>query len=316
MKRPGSADKPTLRAHETHGRDAYATTTTKAELKSRGLSPRKAFGQNFMLDANFAAAIARDSAPGAGTLTLEVGPGAGALTRAILAADKDARVLAIEIDRGLTALLRETLGPELASGRLTLLEGDALASKHALSEEFLKAALEISARENRPRRVLCANLPYNAATPLLANLAADVQGLSAQAAVVTLQLELAERMFAAPGSAEYGALTAFMALRTKGEILRRVGNEVFWPRPNVDSAVIRLDFQPFGHGATSLEREEAQPFQQFLQKLFSQRRKTLRAVLKPITIDRGLGVSETARAEDLAPEILLQLFRSCRSRTR
>jgi 16S rRNA (adenine1518-N6/adenine1519-N6)-dimethyltransferase len=287
---------------------APSVNATKAELKSRGLSPRKAFGQNFMLDTNFAAAIARDSAPGAGTLTLEVGPGAGALTRALLAADGRARVLAIEIDRGLAALLRETFAAEISAGRLTLLEGDVLASKHVLSEEFIAAALEISAREQRPRRVLCANLPYNAATPLLANLAADRQKLDVASAVVTLQLELAERIFAAPGTAEYGALSVFMALRTKGSILRRVGNEVFWPRPQVDSAVIRLDFLPFGDAG--LKREETQPFQEFLQRLFSQRRKTIRATLKPQKLDPALSISETARAEDLPAETLLQLFRS------
>ena len=304
-----------------HGRDAHATTAaTKpslyAEFKSRGLSPRKAFGQNFMIDANFAAAIARDAAPGAGTLTLEIGPGAGALTRAILAADKDARVLAVEIDRGLAALLRETFAAGIAAGRLTLIEGDVLASKHALSDEFVTAALEISARENRPRRVLCANLPYNVATPLLANFAADRRALGVQSAVATLQLELAQRLFAAPGSTEYGALTAFMAMRATGSIIRRVGNEVFWPRPNVDSAVIRLDYLPFAPVAmdeSSLTREETEGFQGFLQKLFSHRRKTLRAVLKPFPISPALGIAEHARAEDLAPQILLRLFRSTRS---
>ncbi len=288
---------------------APSVNATKAELKSRGLSPRKAFGQNFMLDTNFAAAIARDSAPGAGTLTLEVGPGAGALTRALLTAEH-ARVLAIEIDRGLAALLRETFAAELAAGRLTLLEGDVLASKHVLSEEFVAAALDISTREQRPRCVLCANLPYNAATPLLANLAANRQGLNIASSIVTLQLELAERIFAAPASAEYGALSVFMALRTRGSILRRVGNEVFWPRPQVDSAVIRLDFLPFG--GAGLSREEIEHFQEFLQKLFSQRRKTIRATLKPQRVDPTLNISETARAEDLSPETLLQLFRSLR----
>src|SRR5579862_6213861 len=84
----------------------------KSALEARGLKPRKAFGQNFMLDTNFAVAIARDAAPDERTLILEVGPGTGCLTRAILDAHPAARVLAIELDRGLAALLRETFAAE------------------------------------------------------------------------------------------------------------------------------------------------------------------------------------------------------------
>jgi 16S rRNA (adenine1518-N6/adenine1519-N6)-dimethyltransferase len=286
----------------------------KAALSARGIAPQKRFGQNFMIDPNFALAVARNAQPGVGTLTLEIGPGTGCLTRAILDADSQARVLAMEIDHGLAALLRETFAAELESGRLTLLEGDALASKHELNPELVATALEISARENRPRRTLCANLPYNAATPLLANMAADAQKLDVALAVATVQLELAERLFGAPGGADYGALTAFMSLRSKGAIIRRIGNEIFWPRPQVDSAVIRIEYLPFSdeqHPAPDrLRRSEAQAYQKFLQQLFSQRRKTLRATLKPRIIPPDTGIAPESRAEDLAPDVLLKLFRS------
>lgn len=278
----------------------------KELLAAHGLSPRKMLGQNFMLDRNFAAAIVRDAAPDEQTLVVEVGPGTGCLTTAILDAHPRARVLAIELDRGLIGLLRESLSAPLDSGRLTLLEGDALAGKHALAPELVGAIREISARENRPRRVLCANLPYNIATPLLANLALDTDAAAFESAIATVQLELAERLFAKFGAADYGALSVAIALRADGGILRRVGNEVFWPRPKVDSAVIRLAFRKWGesHG---LKREEAARFRQFLQKLFQQRRKMLRAALKPAVLPPELG---NARAEDLAPEGLLKLFRA------
>jgi 16S rRNA (adenine1518-N6/adenine1519-N6)-dimethyltransferase len=295
------------------GKDAL-----KASLTSRGIAPQKKFGQNFMIDTNFAAAVARDSAPGAGVLTLEIGPGTGCLTRAILDSDPHARVLAIEIDRGLAALLREEFSAQIEAGRLTLLEGDALASKHELEPAFVAAALEISARENRSRRVLCANLPYNAATPLLANMAADDQRLDMHAAIATVQLELGQRLFGAAGTGDYGALTAFMAARTAGSIIRRIGNEVFWPRPQVDSAVIRVEFLQFadeqGENTPRLRRSEATGYHHFLQKLFSHRRKTLRAALRPLVIPADSTVSPEARAEDLAPEILLDLFRRTRVR--
>ncbi len=286
----------------------------KASLSSRGLAPQKKFGQNFMIDTNFAAAVAADAGPGQGTLTLEIGPGTGCLTRAILAADPQAHVLAMEIDRGLAELLRETFATEIAAQRLTLLEGDALESKHELSPQFVAAALEISARENRPRRVLCANLPYNAATPLLANMSGDAQHLDVQLAIATVQLELAQRLFCAAGSADYGALTAYMAVRAKGSIIRRIGNEIFWPRPTVDSAVVKVEYLPFcaedALDPTRLRRSEATGFQQFLQKLFSQRRKTLRATLKPQVIPSTTGIAPDARAEDLPPGALLRLYRA------
>jgi len=286
----------------------------KSALDARGLKPRKAFGQNFMLDTNFAAAIARDAAPDEHTLILEVGPGTGCLTRAILDAHPAARVLAIELDRGLAGLLRETFAADLQNKRLTLLEGDVLAGKHEISPEFVAEALAISAAENRPRRVLCTNLPYNVATPLLANLALDECRVAVSSAVATVQLELAQRLLAKPGESSYGALSALIALRAHGKILRKVGNEVFWPRPGVDSAVIGLTFKPWPKPGESpmdsLSQDEAVAFQQFVQKAFSQRRKMLRVTLKPAVIPKSLNISANARAEELSPAQLLELFRA------
>ena len=269
-----------------------------------------------MVDTNFAAAIARDAEPDDSTLLIEIGPGTGCLTGALLASHPNVRVLAMEIDRGLAALLRETFAEPIAQKRLTLIEGDALSSKHEISPELIKTALEISVAENRPRRVLCSNLPYNAATPLLANMAADASGLGMHSAIATVQLELAERLFAAAGDSDYGGLSALMSLRSDGKIIRRVGGEIFWPRPNVDSAVIKIVFKPWpkaphaGGLSDPLSRDEAPAFQQFLQTLFSQRRKMIRSALKPKQIPESLGISGDARAETLTPEQLLALFRA------
>lgn len=277
-------------------------------LAAHQLKPKKIFGQNFMVDTNFATAIAREAAPGEKTLVLEVGPGTGALTQQLLHAHPHARVLAIEIDTHLAQLLRETFAAEIASGRLTLLEGDVLAGKHALNREWVRTALEIADKENRPRRVLCANLPYNAATPLLANLALDPHGLNVSVAIGTVQLELAERLLGRPGSSDYGALAALMALRATGKIVRRVGNAVFWPRPAVESAVVRIEFLPWEpREPGALQRGEAEAFQVFLSRVFSQRRKMLRAVLKNQTFPDD--VPPQSRAEDLPPQTLLKLFR-------
>lgn len=280
-------------------------------LESRGLSPRKIFGQNFMADSNFAAAIARDAKLDEHTLAIEAGPGTGLLTRAMLNSHPAARVLAIEIDRGLAALLRETFAAEIAAHRLTLIEGDALDGKHRISAALIDEARRIVA-EGRTRILICANLPYNIATPFLANAAMDEQNLGVTGALATIQRELAERMLARPGDSSYGALSTLLALRAHGRIARRVGAEVFWPRPKVDSAVIELKFKPWADNASadSLRRDEAVPFQEFLKKIFAQRRKTLRALLKPVQMPELPGVAPDARAEALPPERLLALFRA------
>ncbi len=281
-------------------------------LESRGLSPRKIFGQNFMADANFAAAIARDAKLDAGTLALEAGPGTGLLTRAMLDSHPAARVLAMEIDRGLSALLRETFAADIAARRLTLIEGDALDGKHRLSPLLCDEARRIVDAEARPRVIVCANLPYNIATPFLANAAVDEQRLGANAALATIQLELAERMLAREDSSNYGALSALLAVRATGRIARRAGAEIFWPRPKVESAVIELQFKPWAatREKDSLMRNEATGFQEFLKKVFSQRRKTLRALLKPSLVPAIPGVLPESRAEALSPELLLAVFRA------
>jgi 16S rRNA (adenine1518-N6/adenine1519-N6)-dimethyltransferase len=283
----------------------------KAMLAERGFAPQKRLGQNFMIDGNFAAAIARDAALDERTLVLEIGPGTGFLTRALLAAHPSTRIFAVELDRGLAGYLADAFADEIASGRLALLQGDVLAGKHRFSEEVIRNTHELCRAEHRTRRILCSNLPYNIAAPVLANLAEGVDGLEVDSAVVTVQLESAERILAKAGEKAYCALSILFALRTRAEILRRVGQEIFWPRPQVDSAVVRLEFKPWDRNESGLASpDEARRFRLFLQKLFSQRRKTLKAVCKNADSFQRLRIPAAARAEDLPPETLLALFRA------
>jgi len=315
--------------------------TLKSQLAARGLVPRKALGQNFLIDPNFARAVVAEAAVDVRTLVLEIGPGTGALTRAVLDASPHARVLALELDHGLARLMREEFSAEIETRQLTLLEGDVLDGKHGVHRELIEEALRISQEEARPRRVLCANLPYNVATPLLANLAlplrvveeernpsASVSSPSTRAtdgksspwhegngevtrlverAVATVQLELADRLLGRHGTNDYGPLAVLLALRARGGMVRKVGAEIFWPRPAVSSAVVALDYLPWQDG--TLKAEDAWDFQDFVQKLFQRRRKTLRAALKimGLLLDSSDPRAST-RAEDLAPEELLNLF--------
>ena len=316
---------------EPPSREPTRLAQLKALLAARGLRPRKALGQNFLLDPNFAAAIARAAGADERTLVLEAGPGTGFLTRALLDAHPAARVLAVEMDAGLVELLRDEFSADLAARRLTLLHGDALQGKHGLNAEFLRAAEQIGREESRPRRVLCANLAYSIATPLIANLAlghraafgappavtggTDIRVCPARLVeriVATVQLELAERLFGKPGGADHGPLAVLLALCATGRILRRVGPEVFWPRPRVSSAVVELDLPPWDR--TALRWDEVPGFQALLQRLFQHCRKTLRAILgDALPATHALA---KARAEDVPPGELLRLFQEAQRHAR
>lgn len=164
--------------------------------------------------------------------------------------------------------------------------------------------------------MLCANLPYNAATPLIANLALPMPGgpeTFVARIVATIQLELAERLLGAPGGNDYGPLAALLALRARGSIARKIGGEVFWPRPQVSSAVVELDLIPWPDCA--LRPDEARAFAEFLAQLFQQRRKTLRAALKTAGLKLDAADPRVMqRAEDLPPLELLELFRTIRGK--
>ncbi len=282
--------------------------TTKALLERHGIRPRKTWGQNFMVDPNFARAIARAAAPDKHKLMLEIGPGAGALTRALLDADAHTQIIAVEVDPRMIQVLQDEFAEEIDRGRLTLIACDALSGKHALNDQWVSAFMAQSRNTQRPHRVLCANLPYQIAAPLIANLAtSDGAEAICEKLIVTIQLELAERLLGQPDSKAYGPLAAYLHLRAEGKILRRIGPEAFWPRPKVSSAVLELRLRPWDE--IPFPPHQARPFMDFLQRVFQNRRKTLRATLRaslPRNDPRG-----TTRAETLPPMTLLELHRSC-----
>lgn len=318
-----------------------AWTMLRTELESRGLKPRKAFGQNFMVDGNFARAIAAAAAPDERTLILEIGPGAGALTQALFAAHSATRILAIELDRGLASLLRDHFVEPLATGKFTLIEGDVMSDKNRLNDVWWDMAGRISCEENRPRVVVVANLPYNIATPFLMTLCRTdspnsvtlpqnkdngIESPFVGEAVVTVQKEAADRLLSDAGSSAYGLPAVLRKLRADGELLRKVGPEIFRPRPQVESAVIRLRFHPWPQtdrrtpsASDPLNKSEYDEFHDFLAGLFSLRRKTLASALHKLTrcglVAQNPDVAlkrfpDNIRAENLRPQELLTLFRS------
>jgi 16S rRNA (adenine1518-N6/adenine1519-N6)-dimethyltransferase len=255
----------------------------QARLSELGFAPAKQRGQNFLVDEGDVRAIAAWADPEPGETVLEVGVGLGFLTRHLVAAG--AQVLGVEIDARLIGLAR-SLFPEL--GAVRFIECDALSGKHALAAELL---------EQLPRQgpwMVCANLPYNIASPLLA-LLSDLEP-PPRAMTVLVQAEVAERLAAAPGEPAWGALGARLSATYRARIVRRVPAAHFRPRPRVESAVVRLEARNPGAASPGPE------FGRLLAALFSQRRKTLKHPLAAHLAGRVPAGEERGRALELLAE--------------
>ena len=231
--------------------DGSRTHSPKRLLIERGLRPRKRFGQNFLVDPRFAQAVA--AALPASAFVVEIGAGTGSLTAALAAHAR--KVVALEIDRDLVAILRKRFDDE--SG-VTIVEHDALRFD-------LRAALAAE----RPPRAVCGNLPYNITTPLIEEALDAIDAW--EAAVFMVQREYAKRLVAAAGTPEYGSLTLFVSYFCRVEKLFDIGAAGFYPAPDVASAVIRLTPKGSRDAAVTDERLLLTT----IRAAFAQRRKTL-----------------------------------------
>lgn len=261
-------------------------------IARHGLSARKALGQNFLLDLNLTARIARASGPLEGAEVVEIGPGPGGLTRALLA-EGAARVIAVERDPRCLPALAEIA--EAYPGRLSVVEGDAL-------------QIDPTTLLHGPGRIV-ANLPYNVGTALLVGWLGGVEWPPWwQSLTLMFQREVAERIVARPGSKAYGRLSVLSQWRAQARIAFDVPPQAFTPPPKVTSSVvhIRPGPQPSGIDSARLEKITAAAFQQ--------RRKMLRQSLKALGDSAGMleaaGIDPTRRAETLSVDEFLALARS------
>lgn len=265
----------------------------RAVIATHGLSAKKALGQNFLLDLNLTAKIARQAGDLSGADVLEVGPGPGGLTRGLLA-EGARRVVAVEKDARCLPVLEEIAAAY--PGRLEVIHGDAL-------------ALDWAAHLRPPIKVV-ANLPYNIGTELLVRwLTPPVWPPAWESLTLMFQREVAERIVAAPGSKTYGRLAVLAQWRADVRIVMALPPEAFTPPPKVSSAVIHLQALPE-------PRFPADPGQlsRVVAAAFGQRRKMLRAALKgyaPDIEDRivAAGLKPTDRAEQVPIEGFCALSR-------
>jgi 16S rRNA (adenine1518-N6/adenine1519-N6)-dimethyltransferase len=290
------------------------TTAYLKELFSQvGFTIDARRGQNFLVDLNLIDLLARSAMIAPDDVVLEVGTGTGALTERLAAAA--ARVVTAEIDPRLAQLSRDRL---VDHDNVTVVEGDALAAKHRLAPGLLAAVDAARTASPGGRFLLVANLPYCVATPVISNLLALPRPFDA--AVVTVQREMAERMTAAAGASTYNALSVWVGCQCRGEIVRILPPSVFWPRPKVDSAIVRLDLEPGRRAAIA----DLARFHAFVRDVFCHRRKLLRGVLLRMAGGKGspdararveaayaaVGLGPDARAEEISPDRFVLLERA------
>jgi len=208
---------------ERAAQEGSELSRVKDALASRGLSPRRRFGQNFLIREDLAERIVDLCHLREDDVAVEIGPGAGALTPRL--ARRVRHLVAVEKDTGLAELLREELGD---MPRLTLVEGD-----------FLEFDLAAVAREHGADRLaVVGNIPYNVTTPILERL--FDQRAVVRSAVLLVQKEYAERLAAAAGTPEYGSLTLYARYNALLEPLMTIKSSAFWPKPDVDSMLVRF----------------------------------------------------------------------------
>lgn len=256
---------------------SLTVATIRSLLAEHGLRPRRALGQHFLADPNTARRIVRLAEVDDGDAVLEIGPGLGSLTVELVAAG--ARVVALEIDPRVAAVLTGVVG---AGVRIEV--GDAL-------------RVDLAALLGPGCWVCVSNLPYNVATPVVVRLLEEAPQV--ERLLVMVQREVGERLAASPGDRAYGAVSVKVAYRAEARVVASVPASVFFPKPKVESVLVRL--RRLGGPAVEVPSEAS--FFALVEAGFAQRRKMLRRALQPVLGARtaevlaAAGVDPASRAE-------------------
>ena len=253
-------------------------------LASAGLRPQHQFGQNFMIDQNILAAIADAGEILPDDVVLEVGPGVGNLTRQLSQRAFNGAVLAVDIDY---KLLPAAQRHHAALTNVTWIIADVLAGKHEVEPRVLETLRELHAAHPHGTIKLVSNLPYNAASPLIAELLVECWKAGGDSPLVsrmafTVQWEVGTRMAAKPDTRDYGPLGVLIQALADVEIVRKIPAGAFWPPPKIQSALVVV--------TPRIEKirmvRDALALQKLLQGVFSHRRQTLGNALKHSLGDR------------------------------
>lgn len=264
-----------------------------------GITPTKKFGQNFVIDPGTVRKIVAAAEVKSGDIVMEVGPGLGSLTLAIL--QTGAQLTAVEIDPPLARRLPHTVEEFMPQSMQKF-------------NVILKDALTVNADDvpqiaQAKQFILVANLPYNVATPIILTLLEKFSNL--QNFLVMVQKEVADRLCAQPGNKVYGTPSVKLAWYGKAQRAGLIGRNVFWPSPNVDSALVSFTRNCTGKG----DNNEREGVFAFIDAAFQQRRKTLHAALKnqvPEEAYKNSGIDPTRRGETLTCDEFIALYRACK----
>ncbi len=275
----------------------------------RGIRVKNKLGQNFLIDLNLLDVLVRAAELTPDDLALEVGSGTGGLT--VRLTELAGAVVSVEIDPDFACLTDELV---TRRDRVLLLQADVLKNKNEINPQVYESVRSLQERTGTRNVKLVANLPYAVATPVIANLL--LSDLVVERMVVTVQWEIAERLMAAPGVKEYAALAVLVQSLADVQLIRRLPPTVFFPRPQVDSAIVAVH----PNAAKRAHVGDVVRFRNFLRDLYIHRRKNLRGALASLPhadfskedVDAKLaelGIEGTARAETLDLEQHLRLSR-------
>lgn len=296
--RPQTASRASRYVREKARAEGTGLSRIKDALAERGLSPRKRFGQNFLVREDLAERIVDHCHLASDDVVIEIGPGAGALTGRI--AHRVKQLVAVEKDRGLADLLEEDLA---GVPHLDVVQGD-----------FLEFDVTATARQyGADRVVVVGNIPYNITTPIIEHLFAH--HTSIRNAILLVQKEYGQRLGAAAGSAEYGSLTLYARYHALLEPLMNIRAAAFWPRPDVDSMLIRF----FMRERPPVEVPSEELLFRIIRGSFHMRRKQLMNTLqesldlskdKIARLCRHAGIAPQRRGETLTLEEFARIARA------
>lgn len=268
----------------------------KEVLVKHGFHFNKKYGQNFISDGNLLSSIATLSGATENDVVVEIGVGAGTLTRATAEIAK--RVVGYEIDENLRPVLAETLA--------------GLDNVEIVFKDFMKVKMEDFETEMGEDYIVIANLPYYITTPIIMRFIEEAK--RCKRLVIMVQEEVALRLCAKENTPDYGAITAAIDVTANAKIVKRVPRNMFYPVPNVDSAVVRIDVVECKHGVTDVEF-----FRKVVRGSFALRRKTLaNNLMQSFGLDRttaegvisSCGIDVKARGETLSTESFAKLAKA------
>ena len=265
----------------------------KKVLKEENFIFKKAFGQNFLTDDNLLSSIVEKSGIDDGSTVLEIGVGGGTLTRAI--AKKAKKVIGFEIDNNLKPVLQKTL--------------DEFSNVEIVFQDVMKCDMEKIEEMLGGEYTLIANLPYYITTPIIMRFIEDAKMV--KSIVITIQKEVAERIVASEKTSDYGSITVGINAVADTKIIKYLPRELFYPAPNVDSAVVKIDIDK-----NKYKIDDHKAFRKLVKNAFTMRRKTLvNNLMKGYQMPRQtaeeyltkLNIPITARGEELSVEEFVNL---------